>query len=81
MVCVLIGPVGVGLLLGILTRRVDRSRSMWKAALSSRLYYCDRLLTEVSATVFATEPCSRLADEAIAGGIPVIVTIAVIVCI
>ena len=40
-----------------------------------------RLLTEVSATVFATEPGSRLTDEAIAGGIPVIVTVAVIVCI
>jgi hypothetical protein len=40
-----------------------------------------RLLTEVSATVFATEPRSLLADEAIAAGISVIVTVAVIVCI
>ena len=35
----------------------------------------------MSATVFATEPGSRLTDEAIAPGIPVIVTVAVIVCI
>jgi len=38
-------------------------------------------MTEVSATVFATEPSSRLTDEAIAGGIAVIVTVAAIVCI
>ncbi|SIO41868.1 hypothetical protein SAMN05443247_05109 [Bradyrhizobium erythrophlei] len=50
---------------------------MWKAVHSSRLFIAVTLLTEVSATVFATEPGSRLTDEGIAGG----VTVAVILCI
>ena len=41
------------------------------------------LLTEVSAAVFATEPCAGLTDEAVAGGVAVIVTaiVAVVVSI
>ena len=40
-----------------------------------------KLLAEVPAAVFATEPGSRLTDEAIAPGIPVIVAVTVIVTV
>jgi hypothetical protein len=39
------------------------------------------LLAEVPAAVLATEKCSRLADEAIANGIPVVVTAAIAVIV
>ena len=62
------------------TRRIGRAGSMWKAApLEPPFSLRWRLLTGVSATVFATEPSTRLTDEAIASDIPVIVTVAVIV--
>ena len=57
------------------------------AALSGRLFQSDeahwqrRLLAEVPAAVFATEQGSRLADEAVAPRIPLIVAVAVIVSI
>lgn len=77
--CVLIGPVGAGLLLGILNTATGSGRIDVEGGPSGRLLFRWRLLTEVSTTVFATEPSSRLTDEAIAPGIPVIVTVAVIV--
>jgi hypothetical protein len=49
------------------------------AALSGRRLFAMKLLAEMSATVFAAEPGSRLTDEAIAPAIPVIVTVTVIV--
>jgi hypothetical protein len=39
------------------------------------------LLAEVPAAVLAAEKCSRLADEAIANGIPVVVTAAIAVIV
>jgi hypothetical protein len=79
--CVLIGPVvGVDLLLGILnTASRSVTIDMEGGPFEPPFFLRWRLLTEVSATVFATEPSSRLTNEAIAPGIPVIVTVAVIV--
>jgi len=79
--CVLIGPVGVGLLLCILNTASRSDRNVVEGDPFEPPVVTMTLLTEVSATIFTTEPCSRLTDEAVAGGIAVIVTIAVIVCI
>jgi hypothetical protein len=43
--------------------------------------FFDSLLAEVAAAVLATENCSWLADEAIASGVPIIVTAVVAVVV
>jgi hypothetical protein len=43
--------------------------------------FLDSLLAEVTAAVLATENCSWLADEAVASGVPIIVTAVVAVVV
>jgi hypothetical protein len=72
-------PPGIIQLGGVVRSRVRGHSQVKKKRQIGRFSYSS--LAEVSATVLATENCSWLADEAILGGITIIVTAAVAVIV
>jgi len=74
-------PVNHGAVQGIQNNARCRSRYDVEGRPFRAAFYQNKLLAEMSATVFATEPGSRLTDEAIAPAIPIIVTVAIIITV